>query len=213
MASERQIAANRRNAKKSCGPKTLTGKKRASCNSFRHGLSSAMTWNGEAGARIRELTELFSGNADDPLILERASLLAQSKLQLDRLSLAKMEMIKRVFAQGSVDKPPMIFDEIIEVDGRVIVTEKRGMKAPKSLRIYPRLPADETRRTTSAVRRALPTLMNFDRYERRAVSLFQRAFRDFIRLCPLPPPDKSEPQSEEKLSRKAWASRGKKPAR
>jgi hypothetical protein len=209
MTSDRQIAANRKNAKKSCGPKTLAGKKRASRNSFRHGLRL----NSEAGKRIQDLAKLLSSSADDPLIEERALALAQAKHELDRLAQAKAEMIKRVYAQGSVDKPPKIFDEIVEVDGCMIVTEKPGVKAPKSLRIYPRLPADEPRRTTTAFSRALPVLMDFDRYERRAVSSFQRAVRDFIRLCPLAPADKPDPGSEKKQPRKGRASRRKKLAR
>jgi hypothetical protein len=39
MPSERQIAANRRNAKKSSGPRTADGKARSRRNSLRHGLS------------------------------------------------------------------------------------------------------------------------------------------------------------------------------
>jgi hypothetical protein len=39
MASERQIAANRQNARKSTGPRSASGKKRASWNAYRHGLS------------------------------------------------------------------------------------------------------------------------------------------------------------------------------
>ena len=38
MATEKQIAANRRNAKKSTGPRTPAGKARASLNALRHGL-------------------------------------------------------------------------------------------------------------------------------------------------------------------------------
>jgi hypothetical protein len=41
MASERQIAANRRNAKKSSGPRTADGKARTRRNALRHGLSIA----------------------------------------------------------------------------------------------------------------------------------------------------------------------------
>ncbi len=39
MASQKQIAANRANAKRSTGPKTVSGKLRSSQNAFRHGLS------------------------------------------------------------------------------------------------------------------------------------------------------------------------------
>ena len=37
MASEAQIKANRRNAKKSTGPKTLVGKNRSRLNNYKHG--------------------------------------------------------------------------------------------------------------------------------------------------------------------------------
>lgn len=42
MASNRQIEANRGNAKRSTGPRTEAGKARSSRNSFRHGLSRPM---------------------------------------------------------------------------------------------------------------------------------------------------------------------------
>jgi len=43
MASERQIEANRRNARKSTGPRSTSGKKRASGNAFRHGLTKPIS--------------------------------------------------------------------------------------------------------------------------------------------------------------------------
>jgi hypothetical protein len=39
MATEKQIAANRANAKRSTGPRTVTGKCRSAKNAYRHGLS------------------------------------------------------------------------------------------------------------------------------------------------------------------------------
>jgi hypothetical protein len=38
MASEKQIAANRANAKHSTGPRTAAGKRKSSRNSYRHGM-------------------------------------------------------------------------------------------------------------------------------------------------------------------------------
>src|ERR1700733_9073711 len=43
MATEKQIAANRANAKKSTGPKSVTGKERSSRNSIKHCLSGLTT--------------------------------------------------------------------------------------------------------------------------------------------------------------------------
>ena len=42
MATEKQIAANRANAKRSTGPKTAAGRARSSRNAYRHGLSGGM---------------------------------------------------------------------------------------------------------------------------------------------------------------------------
>jgi hypothetical protein len=40
MTSDRQILANRRNSKKSTGPRTESGKKRVRANALKHGLSA-----------------------------------------------------------------------------------------------------------------------------------------------------------------------------
>ena len=48
MTTKRQIRANRRNAKRSTGPKTVEGKRRSAHNAISHGLLSRETLlNGE----------------------------------------------------------------------------------------------------------------------------------------------------------------------
>ena len=40
MASEKQVAANRANAKRSTGPKTVAGKALSRMNAYKHGLTA-----------------------------------------------------------------------------------------------------------------------------------------------------------------------------
>ena len=59
MVSEKQIAANRMNAQKSRGPRSIGGKTRASRNAIRHGLAANL-WNDLSAAyAIETMTTLF----------------------------------------------------------------------------------------------------------------------------------------------------------
>jgi len=72
VASERQIAAIRRNARKGTGPRSSAGKRRTSRNPYRHGFSANMTSSGERTKHIERLARKIAGNATDVVILERA---------------------------------------------------------------------------------------------------------------------------------------------
>ena len=62
MASEKQIAANKANALKSRGPRSVGGKARASRNAIRHGLAANIWKEGSAVVSIEHLTQLFCGD-------------------------------------------------------------------------------------------------------------------------------------------------------
>ncbi|MET4221764.1 uncharacterized protein (UPF0335 family) [Bradyrhizobium sp. LB14.3] len=60
MASDKQIAANRRNAARSTGPRSLPGKARSSRNALRHGLAavlSGLSPVSESGLDLEALSE------------------------------------------------------------------------------------------------------------------------------------------------------------
>jgi len=59
MASEKQISANRANALKGRGPRSVGGKARASKNATRHGLAAIIWKQASAVSSIEQLTQLF----------------------------------------------------------------------------------------------------------------------------------------------------------
>lgn len=96
MASERQIAANRRNAQKSTGPKSQSGKQRSSKNAYRHGLSVPIA-NVELEERRKDLSrQLVKGVSSNSEILALADRAADAQLDLVRIRKARAAMIERV---------------------------------------------------------------------------------------------------------------------
>ena len=82
MASNRQIEANRGNAKRSTGPKTEAGKTRSSRNSLRHGLSRPMTSGSDC--EIRAMAHEGLTEAPD---------LVRAKLELTRIRSARSALL------------------------------------------------------------------------------------------------------------------------
>jgi hypothetical protein len=80
MASERQIAANRRNARKSTGPRSGAGKIRASRNAYRHGLTLSITSTAEYAKQLETLsakspaTPKMRSNSRAPVLSRKQSL-------------------------------------------------------------------------------------------------------------------------------------------
>ena len=95
MASNRQIEANRGNAKRSTGPKTEAGKRRSSSNSLRHGLSRSLTSgsDGEIGTTggkgLTELADLVRAKSELTRIRSARSALLAAFLNDPHPKLAK----------------------------------------------------------------------------------------------------------------------------
>src|SRR5262245_8311824 len=111
MASEQQIAANIRNARKSTGPRSGAGKKRASRNAYRHGLTLSISSTEAYAKQVDKLVRAIAGDTEDPILLERARTIAQAELELARVRQAKVALIKRASTFGELS-PPQAFGSV-----------------------------------------------------------------------------------------------------
>ena len=96
MATKRQIAANRRNARRSTGPKSAAGKAASSANALRHGLSAARTVvlpdeDGEAYERLKQgvIADLDPAGALQTALAQRIAVLLW---RLDRAARLEAEL-------------------------------------------------------------------------------------------------------------------------
>jgi hypothetical protein len=176
MASERQIAGNRRNARKSTGPRSGAGKKRASRNAYRHGLTLSITSTAAFAKQLDKLARKIAGDTKDAITLERAREIAQAELDLARVRRAKVAVIERASLFGELDPPQLTVTKMI----RLLNAFDRGRPIPKSIDALATMPSQEPDRSAEAVRRVLPELRKLDRYERRAAAQRERAVLD---LC------------------------------
>jgi hypothetical protein len=185
MASERQIAANRRNASKSKGPRSVAGKKRASQNARRHGFRSK-SWRALASESIdRQAREICRDLIDlNEISLERARTAAEAMVQLDQVRAAKLSMIERVIAFGCLPKPRDFNAERAQIKRaiKIIDSLERG-GGQELLEPYPEeirfstMPAEKRERSFEAIRRILPQLVGLARFEKSAAFRRDQAIR------------------------------------
>jgi len=179
MASERQIAANRRNARKSTGPRSAEGRKRASRNAYRHGLTLSIASTAAFAKQLDKLVREIAGDSKDAIMLERAREIAQAELDLARVRRAKVALIERASAFGELD-PAQAFSTVTEIKRFFNALDRGRLIVPKPTDPSATMPSQEPDRTAEAVRRVLPELRKLDRYERRAAVRRDLAVLDFL---------------------------------
>ena len=178
MASERQIAANRRNAQKSTGPRSVEGKKRASRNAYRHGLAAGVGHSGKFSAEIdtlaSEIAAAATGSAvaaADAEIFAFARSAAQAEINLARIRTAKAAIMSSLFSAPSL--PAAGVSHGAATDFIAI----SGSGEP----LFERSPAPTTASAPyAALPRSLTELLIVDRYEHRATAHRNRAILHII---------------------------------
>jgi hypothetical protein len=193
MASARQIAANRLNARKSTGPLSRAGKRRASGNACRHGLASSRKPDAATARKLEQLAREIAGDSNSEIILDFARTVAEAEFDLGRVRLARRELINRVIADGTSDP---FSDQLAKQQAmlRHMRAELRHLKLLLRGEAAPEIPVQDfiepaesmptrpSERTAEAVRRALPELVKLNRYDMRAASRRNRAIKEIIKI-------------------------------
>lgn len=128
---------------------------------------------------IEQLAQQIAGPRKERLALALAREAATAQFDLARVRQVKAELIRQVAAFGSID-PPEVFSSP-KAEWRYIKASLRNNNTWLPLPIPPdpaeTMPADAAERVAEAIRRALPELAKFERYESRAIGRRNRALR------------------------------------
>jgi hypothetical protein len=96
MSSQRKISANRRNARRSTGPRTHRGKTRASQNALRHGLAITLLRDPNLSNEVKQLAHVFAGEDSGPGQFEQAVTIAEMELDLRRIRAVRAAIMEKM---------------------------------------------------------------------------------------------------------------------
>ena len=88
-----RLAANRRNALRSTGPKSAAGKQRAARNALKHGLAVPLRADPNLLGRIEALSRLIAGEGASASRLALARRVAEAQVDLDRVRAARFALL------------------------------------------------------------------------------------------------------------------------
>lgn len=156
MASVSKIAANRRNASRSTGPRSRIGKSHARRNAVRHGLAARAVLGAEEAASVQAMADQIVDGSSGVLTFNSACVVAQAELDLVRIRELKVTLIQNAIMQQR---------QTLVATGRTA----GSMNDQGDL--------------AAAVRQTLPQLLKYDRYERRAAARRDRGISALVEWC------------------------------
>jgi hypothetical protein len=134
MASEKQIAANRANAKRSTGPKTAAGKLRSSRNAFRHGLSRPSPSDPATSAKVDWIAGEVAGEQASGHQKAAAQGFARAQVELLRIRSIRSDQLANTVLNDSTDRNMRELNRLAALDRyeRYALTKRR--RASRTLR-------------------------------------------------------------------------------
>jgi len=93
VTSQAKIAANRRNAQRSTGPRTAVAKARVRRNALRHGLAAVLVDDPAAATEVGRVAAAICDPGAAPLERERALIVAEAQVTLKRIRRARAQIM------------------------------------------------------------------------------------------------------------------------
>jgi hypothetical protein len=193
MASEAQIAANRRNAQRSTGPKSAAGRARAARNSIRHGLAARVVAETPAADRGRRLADAMIGDGPRSEAIEAlARVAAEAQQTIEQVNAARTLIFERPQptvrpyrtararkALAEIKRTVTDFSpEAAELMGKQRIQTVLDFVAFKEAEESLWLPQTESERRAVILEEVAGRLLRLERYQRRALSRRRRALND-----------------------------------
>ena len=175
MTSARKLNANRANARASTGPRTAAGKKRATRNALRHGLSLSALGNPTLSAEAANLAREIAGEGATPDILELARWVAEAQIDLIRIRQARHDLLSRDL--NDPEFRPHKYSK--DVDAMISHLRRFGpdVPLPPLEAQYADWKPQGAEKFAHILSDLTPKLLAMDRYERRALSRRKFAIR------------------------------------
>ena len=196
MLSKNKLSAVRANGRKSRGPKTPSGKLRASHNALRHGLSLVNCRNSAFSNEIEQMAKAICVDPTNPALFEQAMVIAENAFLLRFIQSERVALIGQfrdptavsrtktnaLLAVGEARLQQMekasreyaYLQEKLHARGEMTFADFAPIKF-KPGEIPPKYVPPKDRDEYEAIEEAMPDLERLLRYERRALSRQKRA--------------------------------------
>jgi hypothetical protein len=127
MTSERKIASNRNNAKKSTGPRSEAGRRHSRLNALRHGLAVAIGSQPSLNKDVEALAKALVG--DGGPLTEFAREAAEAEIDLLRIRKIRASQLNAI--AGNPNAPPEVYPELAENLAKLERYERRAYSRRK----------------------------------------------------------------------------------
>jgi hypothetical protein len=134
MTSERKIAANRNNAKKSTGPRSEGGRSVSRRNALRHGLAVSIGNDSAFGSDVEDLAKVLSSASGLQRVSGVAREAAEAQLDLSRIRKIRDCVYETIyFVDGAAsDRLAELNDKLAKLERyerRAVSRRKRALRA------------------------------------------------------------------------------------